>query len=119
MVLHGVYRGLLNGVYERGEGGFLYVRGDEAAYMFPHELQNQDKMRDGLQEILQDESAKHFFYVLEEKDGKGHVLAYPRQVVQEAVLNEYGRGNDPRVVLSKGEDRVEEDLKESPERESP
>ena len=79
--MHGVYKGLINGVHQRGEGGFLFVRGDEQAYMFPRELDQAD-LREGLETILCDEAAQDVFYVVEERDGHAHVLAYPRTVVR-------------------------------------
>jgi hypothetical protein len=107
MVLPGVYKGILNGVHQRGEGGFLYVRADHAAYIFPSELKNQNDLRDALQDMLQDEAAQHVYYVVEEKDGKGHVLAYPRAVVRDAVEKEYGR------LHREGEGRIVEDQGDS------
>jgi hypothetical protein len=108
MVLHGIYKAIINGIHERGEGGFLYVCDDKAAYIFPHELKNQDDLRNGLQEILTDDASQYVYYVVEEKNGKGHVLAYPRQIVRDAVENEY-RGQSKEIsshdelVLSEGE----------------
>ena len=78
--MHGVFKGILNGIHERGTGGFLYVKGDMCAYMFPHELQVVDA-RETLQELLADERAEHVFYVLEERDCKLNLLAYPREEV--------------------------------------
>ena len=98
MVLHGIYKGILNGLHERGEGGFLYVRNDEAAYLFPHELKNQKDLQDGLQEMLEGDAARHVFYVVEETAGKCHVLAYPREVVwktiKDELLRDGGRGSE-------------------------
>jgi hypothetical protein len=118
MVLHGIYKAILNGIHERGEGGFLYVRDNEAAYIFPHELKNQNDLRNGLQEMLQDDASQFVYYVVEEKDGKGHVLAYPRQVVRDAVENEF-RGQSKQtsshdeLVLGEGESRIVENKEDS------
>ena len=85
MELHGVYKGILNGLHERGEGGVLYLRDNTATYIFPNELKNQNDLRDALHEMLESDSGKLVFFVVEEKEGKCHVLAYPRAVVRDAV----------------------------------
>lgn len=78
----GVFRGIANGVEQRGDGGFLFVRGDHCAYMFLHELGNLEAaQREHLEELLHGEAARKVFYVLEEKDANLHVLAYPKEVV--------------------------------------
>ena len=81
MPLHGVFKAVLNGVHERGDGGFVYVKGDECAYLFPSELEGHAGARESLEELLSDEKAKMVFYVLEERDNALHVLAYPRERV--------------------------------------
>jgi len=88
MPVHGVFRAALNGVHERGTGGFVYVRGDSCAYIFPHELTDQDDLRDTLIDAFAHESADRVFYVVEERDEKLHVLAYPREHVLTAVAEE-------------------------------
>ena len=103
MGLHGIYKGILNGIHQRGDGGFLYVRKNEAAYVFPHELKNQDDLCDRLQELLQDDNAKLVYYVVEEADNACHVLAYPRAVVEQAVVDSV-RPN--QTVHVDGADRV-------------
>lgn len=74
--LHGVFRAILQGVHTRGEGGVLYVKGDGCAYRFPREFPD-DAFRGSLETILEDDEGAHFF-VVEERDGQLHVLAYPR-----------------------------------------
>lgn len=86
--MSGIFKALLNGLHERGDGGFLYVRGEDCVYMFPHELHNQDALRDGLQELLEGDAAHTVFYVAEEISGNAHVLAYPRATVHEVVQKE-------------------------------
>lgn len=76
--IHGVFRAAINGVHQRDEGGFVYVKDDRCGYMFPCELQHAPA-REMMQQLLDDkEKACQVFYVLEERDGKLHVLAYPR-----------------------------------------
>lgn len=88
MPVHGVFKAALNGVHERGTGGFVYVRGDSCAYLFPHELKGQDDLRDTLIDALADENAHRVFYVVEERDGRLHMLAYPREHVLTALAEE-------------------------------
>lgn len=85
MTLHAVYRAILRGVQDRGEGGFLYLRGSDGAYMFPHELLGRDDFRGSMRELLEADAARHVFYVAEERDGSIHLLAYPRHVVRDEV----------------------------------
>lgn len=103
--LHGVYKALLNGVHERGEGGFLYVKGGECAYLKPHELVGQPQVSEALAQMLADEKAAAAFYVAEERDGQLHLLAYPKETVYRAVAEA------ARVAPPKGADaepRVQE-----------
>ena len=88
MPLHGVFKAALNGIHERGDGGFVYVKGDECVYLFPSELKGHEDARDSLQEMLADEKAKLVFYVLEERDKALHVLAYPRDRVLKDMIEE-------------------------------
>lgn len=85
--VHGVYRAALNGELERGTGGFVYVRGDECAYMFPRELVGQANVAGTLTEMLADtDTAATVFYVVENRDSQLHVLAYPREAVMKDML---------------------------------
>jgi hypothetical protein len=77
--LHGVFKALLNGVHARGEGGVLYVRGGECAYRFAHEFADAG-FRGSLETVLEEDARRHFF-VVEERDGQLHVLAYPKERV--------------------------------------
>jgi hypothetical protein len=81
--LPGVFRGLLNGVHERNEGGVFYVRGEEGAYMFPREFGNA-QFAESLQAAIDD--APGYFFVVEERDGHLHVLAYERERVAREAL---------------------------------
>lgn len=86
MPLHGVFKAAMNGIHLRGDGGFVYVKGDSCAYMFPRELVGQDDLRDALEEALTNEHASRVFYVVEERDGQLHMLAYPRENVLRDVV---------------------------------
>lgn len=92
MPLHGVFKAALNGVHYRGAGGFVYVKGDECAYMFPHELTHQPDAAATLGELLQDEKATQVFYVAEERDDQLHLLAYPRERVLSDAFEEVTAG---------------------------
>ena len=82
--MHGVFKAILNGVHVRGDGGVLYVRGDECAYRFPREFPDAG-FRGSLDTILEEDERKHFF-VVEERDGQLHVLAYPKERVWQEAL---------------------------------
>tara|TARA_B110001450_G_scaffold236951_1_gene242813 strand:- start:4440 stop:4778 length:339 start_codon:yes stop_codon:yes gene_type:complete len=88
MPLHGVFKAALNGLHERGDGGFVYVDGDECAYLFPSELKGHEEARESLEEMLTDEKARMVFYVLEKRDNNLHVLAYPREQVLKNMVDE-------------------------------
>ena len=87
-MLHGVFKAALNGIHERGNGGFVYVKGDECAYMFPGELKGQPQLCETLEEMLSNEHASKVFYVVEERDGTLHLLAYPRERVLSDIVAE-------------------------------
>jgi hypothetical protein len=90
MPIHGVFKAALNGMHTRGEGGFVYVKDEECAYLFPSELTGHEEARETLQEMMEDEKSKQVFYVLEERDNALHVLAYPRQRVMKDMIEEHG-----------------------------
>ena len=94
--LPGVFRGLLNGVQQRGEGGVFFVRGADGAYMFPREFTHA-QFAESLQALLDD--APECYFVVEERDGHLHVLAYERARVAREALASAGVAVDegPRV----------------------
>ena len=96
--LHGVFKALLNGVHQRGDGGVLYVKGDECAYRFPGEFSNAT-FRGSLEEALTENGASHFF-VVEEKDAQLHLLAYSKKRVMEEALGdaEGAASSDPTAA---------------------
>lgn len=73
----GVYRAALNGLEERGEGGVVYMRGDECGYVLPDEVSRAD-VAEGLRGLLADEQSKTLFYLLVERDGRVDVHAFRR-----------------------------------------
>jgi hypothetical protein len=78
--LHGVFKALLNGVHERGDGGVLFVRGGECAYRFPREFADA-QFRGHLEEVLENDDARGLYFVVEERDRALHLLAYPKDRV--------------------------------------
>jgi len=84
--MHGVFKAIVNGVHTRGSGGVLYVRGDECAYCFPNEFPDQN-FRHGIETALSEQGDQAYF-VVENRDGKFHVLAYPKDVVARALQEE-------------------------------
>lgn len=97
----GVFRAILNGVHERGEGGVLLVRGDQCAYCFPDDFDN-DEFRFGLKKTLAMTAAQNFFFVVNQDAGAMHVLSYPRERVFREV-------RDAMVASSDAQDAVVEE----------
>lgn len=85
MPLHGVFRAAIQGMHDRGTGGFVYVKGEHCGYIFPHELQGQDEARDAMQDLLTDEASTENIFVMENRDEKLHVLAYSKEVIKKAL----------------------------------
>ena len=105
MSLHGVFRGLLNGIEERGEGGFLYVKEGHCRYMFPSEVANTD-VRASMEAMFADESADEVFFIAEERDNNLNLLAYPRNVVANELSAHIAK---QQSTLEEDEERIVED----------
>ena len=89
MSKHGVFRAALNGIHARGTGGFVYVQGDECCYMFPSELEGCADAASTLEEMLSDtETASRVLYVVENRDARLHILAYPKEDIYRALVGE-------------------------------
>jgi hypothetical protein len=113
--LHGVYKALLNGVHEHGEGGVLYVKGNACAYRFPLGFA-PPRFREALEEALAERGHDHFF-VVEERDAQLHVLAYPKAVVRAAVAEAVvGGGCRPATADKEAEPRIVEEATAQPAR---
>ena len=102
-MLHGVFKALLKGTIDRGEGGVLFVRGDECAYRFPSEFQDQN-FATNLQDLV-DERADLFF-VVEEREGSLHVVAYEKERVHREVAESIAAGTS--IIGSDGTQCVED-----------
>jgi hypothetical protein len=86
---HGVYRGLFNGVHLRGDGGVLYVRGDECAYRFANEMTEfAEEFRAGLQTLVDADVGRQMFYVVDHTDGALQVRACSREAARLALVDE-------------------------------
>lgn len=84
-----VYRAIVNGVHTRGDGGFLFLKGDTCAYMFPHELPpGNAQVREALETQLADDTAASLFYVLEEINGQARLAAFERTEVYGGLRDE-------------------------------
>ena len=82
---HGVFRAIYKGVQTRGDGGFLYVRGDECCYMYPGELSDAGA-RAAMTKVMAQELAASVYFVAEERDGNMHILAHPKELVMAAAV---------------------------------
>lgn len=106
-MVHGVFRAAVNGTHERGTGGFVYVQGEECAYVFPHELKNQDELQTTLTELLEDtDKASSVFYVVEVRDERAHLMAYPRDRVLKELMEdmEAQKRNEHDARISEAEE---------------
>lgn len=103
MPLHGVFRGILKGWQERGEGGFLFVNGkEECAYCFPSELTNlSEEAREGIRAALE-QGGKRIFLVAQEKKESGQleVRAYERDHVFSSVAQEMAASSSSSTTTS-------------------
>lgn len=79
----GVFRAIVNGVEQRGDDGFLYVKGESCAYMKLGELENMD-FKAALTEIISNDDGEHFF-VATETSGQVDIMAYKKERVYENV----------------------------------
>lgn len=111
--MHGVFKALINGVHEKGEGGVLWVRGETCTYCFPDDFNNAE-FAAGLKEMLTKPNATTLFFVVNEKDGVAHVVAYPRVNVYKQCHDEL-TGTTDSVI----DDSPSPPLPESPVAESP
>lgn len=85
--MKGISAALLNGIHERGEGGVLWVRGEECRYCFPNEFGSKE-FEDGLVDMLSREESSSIFFAVVEDEGKMHVMAIPKQSVYDEVRRE-------------------------------
>ena len=112
--LHGVFKGILNGIHDRGEGGVLFVKGEECAYRFTSEFTNAE-FRCALKDILDKDEGLHFF-VVEERDRQLHVLAYPKTRVWSHCIPETPKTNEPKqadiVELGASDDALNDSTRE-------
>ena len=86
--MHGVFKELINGLKDKGPGGFVYVKDDRCAYCFPSDMPNEE-FADGMKKMIQ--NTKDVFFVAEERDSNVHILTYARHVVFEAAEEELKR----------------------------
>ena len=109
--LHGVFRALLQGQYERGKGGVLFTKEDKCAYMFAREF-TDIKFQNTLQEIIDEDQDQNFF-VVDNKDDALHILAYSKEVVEAETQKEFARMAMEAQRVSSNETVVEEIGEES------
>ena len=83
-------------LHQRDDGGVLFVKDDCCAYQFPHEFPDAT-FRGQLETLL--EGATDNFFVVEQRDGALHVLAYEKERVR----------NDVAAALRATTSVVEED----------
>lgn len=78
--IHGIFAAIVKGRQDRGDDGILYVKGEMCAYLKPNEFPDAN-MCAMAKQLLEMEQSAHVFWVMEERDGRGHVGAYPREKV--------------------------------------
>tara|TARA_A100001015_G_C14710985_1_gene602029 strand:+ start:63 stop:383 length:321 start_codon:yes stop_codon:yes gene_type:complete len=85
MSKYDLFEKYIKGETERGQGGVLYIKDENCAYIFPSEFNNKD-FAQKLQETLDDDEKKNIFFVLE-KEKTLHTIAHSRQgIVQEYAI---------------------------------
>ena len=88
--MHGVFKALVNGLQEKGEGRVLWVRGETCSYCCPEDFGNAE-FASGLRMLLDKPQAQTLFFVVNEEGGKLHVVAYPREKVYREYEEEFRR----------------------------
>ena len=78
--MHPLFKCYLNGVHDRGKGGVVYKKGEEATYVFPSQFP-EEKFRGGIQTLVDDPVNTDTFFIVEEMEGQAVVRAYNLQSV--------------------------------------
>ena len=74
---------------ERGDGGVLYINGNEYQYLFSHEFPSKD-FANKLQDILHEDEKKNIFFVIEQAK-QLHLVSYSREkLVYKKASNQVG-----------------------------
>lgn len=103
---------LASGVARRGEGGFLLLRGDDCAYVFPDELSSEEA-KTKMTRLLASESSRAGYFVMDVVGGRAHVVAFPRTLVYEEAqraTDEYRRAGAEGAVEEVAEDQADEEV---------
>ena len=89
--MHGVFAAFFNGMQYRGQGGVVYVKGEECAYCFPNELRSEE-LRAGVAELVEASKRNEagLYYVLREdtEGGKVDIVAYTQGRMEEELQKE-------------------------------
>ena len=85
--MHGIYAAICNGIRDQGEGGIVYVKGDECTYMMPCALPSAD-VRAGVSSFIANDVEKRFFFAVREEAGELQVFTVARAAVEESVREE-------------------------------
>lgn len=88
--LHGVHKALLNAEQAGRTGGALYVKDDACAYRAVDDFPDE-RFRAHLSQMIAAGGALYFF-VVEERDNKLHVVAYAKEDVWAEARRAYGTG---------------------------
>lgn len=73
--MHPLFKIFLNGVHERGKGGVVYKKNENATYVFPSQFP-EEKFRSGMQALVDDPKNTNLFFIVEEQEGKAMIRAY-------------------------------------------
>ena len=75
---------IANGVMEKGEGGFLYVKDEMCAYCFPSDFSDNPEFQFGISELIN--NTENLYYICWEENTKRHVGCISKDKVNEAVI---------------------------------
>ena len=102
MEQHGIFKAFLDGVKERGVGGFVYVRDDKCCYMFPNELQHA-LARKNMTELLGKQEAHKMCYVMTQDDEGLHLVVYPNPTEEDRSAHREPHAGELTVAVAADE----------------
>ena len=85
--MHAVFKALVLGLEQKGDGGVLWVRGDKYCYCFPEDFKNAE-FAYGIRALLSKPNSSTLFFVVSEREGRADVVCYERERVFREVEEE-------------------------------
>ena len=110
--LHGVHKALLNAEQSGQTGGALYVKGDECVYRAVDDFPDE-RFRAQLGELVR-AGGPLYFFVVEERDNKLHVVAYAKETVWQEAKRAYGIASPAAPSAAEADGPVVEEVASPP-----